>query len=560
MMELTTLNIYSSFKNLKGLHMSFKGEESTYVLIGNNGSGKSSVLEAISSILATLYDSTKQEFEFDFTLVYTIREKKIALTCKNKKLKVKIDGKESTLPVLRNEYLPSRVICNYSGEDTRMKEKYYTPLYDEYVSRLKDAGGQNVLRMVFVDKDVWQIILLIMLACRQDLQGFGDFLDNTLMLPPIDKIHIEIDNKQLDAWKDNAVTYYVRQILKQADANGNLGIAQVNPANEEPFSLFNLWNSARPLITRLDITFEGGIDSLTLSEGEKKLMVVLFILEAVADESSLVLLDEPDSHIHVARKNELKKFFDDSVNRKNILTSHSPTLTAKFPKKAIIMLDRKADGLVAVVEKDKQEIVAQLTNGFWTLQEQNIFLASNKTILVVEGKTDETILDTALKSLQRNGRFSRMDFSYLPCGGASNVPVLVDKFIPKQGQKMIAFFDADKAGWNAIRDIFQDKKLDSENFGKARKEGNVWCSTYPSCKKNVTIFNLEDYFPRQVFLRYVMKFKSLKELCTEKNIKNKMEEDCKNGRMTDKQLKNFATFFERVQEILDAEADGRTRI
>ena len=48
-MRLIELKITSDFKNLKGLKVSFEPSNNTYVIIGNNGSGKSSILEAIIS-------------------------------------------------------------------------------------------------------------------------------------------------------------------------------------------------------------------------------------------------------------------------------------------------------------------------------------------------------------------------------------------------------------------------------------------------------------------------------------------------------------------------------
>lgn len=559
-MELFNLSILSQYKNLKNLKIKFDCRENTHVLIGNNGSGKSSILEALSSIFNTLYDNSKNSFEFDFNIVYSIDGKKISLTQKDNSIKVKIDKANSTLANLRQSFLPSRVICNYSGEELRIKEKYYVPAFDSFIDRLKNAGGNNTLNMVFIDRDVWQIILLIMLACQDNWERFKCFIDKTLKLPALESISLDIDKRQLRSWSENTVTYYIQRIIDKIDVDGKIDIADVNPDGEDPIVLFNLWNSARPLITNLRINFSGGIDAMMLSEGEKKLMVVLFILDAIADEKSLVLLDEPDSHIHVARKSELKEFFDNAANRRNILTSHSPTLTATFPSKSIIMLDRMPNGLASVVEKNKQEIVERLTNGIWTIQEQNIFLASNKTVLIVEGKTDEQILAAALKSHQRNGNYLNLDFCYFPAGGAGNIPMIAEKFTPKPNQMMIAFFDCDGAGLSAIRSIFGDNSLDKSTFGKARKKGTIWYSYYPSCKKNVSDFNIEDYFPRAVFLRYVMQFKGLKTLCSESNLKYQIANDCSKDLMTDNQLKNFKYVFERIHEIMDAEVQGKDHI
>lgn len=560
MIELTKLKILTDFKNLKGLDIDFKQGLDTYVLIGNNGSGKSSILEALSYIFGWLYHP-EGAISFDFGLTYKIDDVRIVVSQRNGIIKTRVNGSEVGHDVIRANYLPSRIICNYSGEDKRMKDLYYKKPFEDYIDKLISAGGKNDLKMVFIDKDLWEIILLIMIACREQEPVFDSFLSETLHINSIDDITIHFDNKKLEGWQDNPTSFYIRQIAPNIDEKGNIPVDKLNPGNNLPITLFNQWNGARPIIKDLNITYNGGIDASMLSEGEKKLMVVFFILEAIADERSIVLLDEPDSHIHVARKAELKEYFEKTTNRENILTSHSPTLTARFPKKAIIMLDCQSDGHATVVDKNKQQIVSMLTNNIWSLQEQNIFLASNKTVLVVEGKTDEQILSAALKSLNKAGRYTHMDFSYLPCNGASNIPTLVAKFKPKANQMMIAFFDSDGSGWQAIKEVFNDgKDYPKDPFGKAKKKDDIWYTTYPPCKKGVTNFNIEDFFPRSVFLKYIMRFKALTDIWTKERLKHKMAEDCENGLMTDKQLEKFSYVFDRIQEIMDAEKDGMTEL
>ena len=558
MIELTKLKILSDFKNLKGLDINFKHGLDTYVLIGNNGSGKSSILEALSYIFGWLYNP-EGIISFDFGLTYKIDGYRIVVSRRNGIVKTRVNGSEVGHDVIRANYLPSRIICNYSGEDMRIKELYYKKPFEDCIDKLKSTRGKNDLRMVFIDKDLWDIILLIMIVCREQEPIFDLFLAETLHINSVDEITIHFDNKKLEGWQDNPTTFYIRQIVPFIDDKGNISVNKLNPSNNLPLTLFNQWNGARPIIKNLNITFNGGINANMLSEGEKKLMVVFFILEAIADERSIVLLDEPDSHIHVARKAELKEYFDKTANRENILTSHSPTLTARFPEKAIIMLDCQLDGNATVVDGNKQQIVSELTNNIWTLQEQNIFLASNKTVLVVEGKTDEQLLSAALTSLQKAGKYTDLDFVYLPCGGASNVQAIATRFTPKSDQMVITFFDTDNAGWNAIKEIFDDKDI-SKKFGKARKHGNIWYTTYPPCKKGINNFNIEDYFPRHVFLRYVMRFKSLTELWTKDRLKKCMADDCKEGKMTDKQLEKFSLVFDRVQEIMNAEKNGKTEL
>lgn len=560
-MKLIHFSVNSDFKNLKGLKIFIhkNKRQDTYVLIGNNGAGKSSVLEALSSIFHSLFSGRKSH-SFDFNLTYEMEGHTVCISHKNNEFTFKLDKVNTDLSQLPH-YLPSRVICNYSGEETRIKDQYYADLYEQYISRIKKNGAVNRLPMVFIGRESWQIILLVMLACKEMNISFNTFLEETIGMGEVESIYIDIDRKELEKWTDNSVKYFINGIANRLDQNNCIELKDINPTEEEPNVVFNNLNSALPLIKDIRIRFKGGIDATTLSEGEKKLMVILFILESIADENSLVLLDEPDSHIHVARKGDLKSYFDEA-NRKNIITSHSPTLTAAFHRNSIIMLDKNPEGFARVTEHEKQEIVEKLTDGIWTLQQQNIFLASNKTILAVEGITDEQILDTALQNLKKQGMFNNLDFVFLPCGGANNIQNIIHKFSPKSGQNMIIFFDNDKAGWEAIQKIFDNKDFNSQNFGKARKQNLLWYTYYPKRKgwKGTSNFVLEDYFPRPVFTKYVLGFKGLEDLCNKKILKDKLAKDCITNQINESRFSNFKYVFERIEEILKAEKEGKEKI
>ncbi|MBO7616206.1 MAG: ATP-binding cassette domain-containing protein [Bacteroidales bacterium] len=300
-MKLISLKILSEFRNLNGVELKFNSQTNTYVLIGNNGAGKSSLLEAVSSIFFNLYQGGEPHFEFNFTLAYEYEGHEVEVSnSEEENVSLKVDG----VVVDRNgfdSYLPQRVVCNYSGEEMRINERYYSPLWNQYEARLKDVAGLNPLRMVFVDKDLWRIILYIIIAQRNRYESFMSFLKDTIGIYSIDRIYFEINRAALDLWRENTVSYYMRELAGRIGPDGTLTLDQMNPNDDEALTMFNNLSSARLLIKHLNITFNGNVDSQYLSEGEKKLMVVLFILEVISDERSLVLLDEPDSHLHVAR-------------------------------------------------------------------------------------------------------------------------------------------------------------------------------------------------------------------------------------------------------------------
>lgn len=561
-MKLISLKILSEYRNLNGVELKFNPQTNTYVLIGNNGAGKSSLLEAVSSIFYCLYQGGEPHFEFNFTLAYDFEGHKVSIANKpGKALKMSVDKLETDRTHLE-PYLPQRVICNYSGEETRINDLYYKPLWKQYEDRLKEAAGFNPLKMVFVEKDLWKIILYIIIAQRGRYESFDVFLKETLRVTSVDGIEIELDEEELrDRWRDNPVTFYMRRLADRIHEDGSVLLEDLNPDEDEALTMFTNLSSARSLFKKLKIIFNGTVDSQYLSEGEKKLMVVLFILEVISDERSLVLLDEPDSHLHVARKPEMVKLFKSVPNRENVLTSHSPTLTSEFELKSIIMLDKKNDGHAQVVKADKQKIVSELTKDIWTLQRQNIFLASHDDIILVEGKTDEVFLSNALEALKADGRFTAHKYEYLPCNGASGIALLKDRFAPKTGQQMFCFFDNDSAGWQTINKIFDTTEatvLKPENYGRARKQGHIWLAPYPCARGKASNFNIEDYFPRRIFLRHVLSFRNLNEVMDKDALKKKMAEDCKpGGKMKAPDYKHFAVVFQLIEDIKAADMAGQ---
>lgn len=296
-------------------------------------------------------------------------------------------------------------------------------------------------------------------------------------------------------------------------------------------------------------------------------MVVLFILEALADESSLVLMDEPDSHIHVTRKKELVKLLKDTENRCSLITTHSPTLTADFAlvdKNSIIMLKKDSNGEIRIISKEDRDLVADLTDGFWSLEEQNIFLSSNKDILIVEGASDAQFIQSALDIFHSKGKYLELSFEYIPCGGASNVKSFCEKFVLQApGQKMFVFFDCDEAGLKGMREILPDFKGSVKDFGKAVKKNNTWFSFYIPYKgrRNKENFNIEDYFTLNFIKRnFVSRCTSLATIKGKDAIKKDLFYKCRNGELRPEDFNKFSTLFEHIIKIKEADERGETKI
>ena len=64
--------------------------------IGNNGSGKSNLLEAISAIFKHLYDKKEKDILFNFSLVYTtFNGRTVEITKNELSVTTKIDNQEN---------------------------------------------------------------------------------------------------------------------------------------------------------------------------------------------------------------------------------------------------------------------------------------------------------------------------------------------------------------------------------------------------------------------------------------------------------------------------------
>ena len=76
---------------------------------------------------------------------------------------------------------------------------------------------------------------------------------------------------------------------------------------------YSLFASGMYLKKKLFNSIEIGFNKLNisaLSEGEKRLLLVKCIMDILANDKSLILFDEPDAHLHISRKKELKTLLD----------------------------------------------------------------------------------------------------------------------------------------------------------------------------------------------------------------------------------------------------------
>ncbi len=510
-MRLKSLRI-QGYKNIQDLKIGFEDKEGITLLIGNNGTGKSNIIEAVASIFAGLYENRIHKPTFDYDVTYEINFTKVSISLHAGEYTIHVNDEEMTKTAFQlraKEFLPENVVACYSGESLRLFEHYFQPYYKRYVDTLKKEDGIPVLPMIYVNKYNIKIALLTLFFCKwEENEDVKRFCMETLHIKRLTKVVFHYNNKIILAWPENAVV----KMIKQINAIGGVGAispdtctykdmeelkAHLHYLDERMFFKY-MYAATMPLDNKAikDIEIEMELDNGVvisieeLSEGEKKYLLIKTILEVISTENSIILFDEPDAHIHISRKAELKTQLLPYNNRETIITTHSPTLAMCFDNSHLQGLGKNANGYTTSISRDKVDLISQITDGLWSAQELNAFLASNKPIsLLVEGKTDKIHLEEAFVHLKSN--YPNLDFDVYYFSGADNIPQFVKGLntcnIDLVHRKIIAIFDNDAEGKDCCN------KTTVKFDGSKNKKG-MYAITLP-----ITNTTIENYYAKELF-------------------------------------------------------------
>lgn len=550
------------YKNFLDTSIDFpEGNYSTF--IGLNGSGKSNLLEAISKIFKSLYliETYGERVDFDFELDYSIRIADVTHDIKVKfianafNFKSNIDGRVNQGEY--KNYLPSQIIANYSGEELRLWEEIYFKFYDKYTNQVRNLEPLQNMHMIYLNKYNWAIAL-ISLLCLED-----HIILDMLNLNNINDVNIKFkfNTAKYPTYETNTVIELIDYINPERIQNESMDLVSIKSSdvlNEEGIddlqkymNLFNyLYVASMPkddkIIESIDVIF-GDYGLKSLSEGEKKMILIRFIYYFSKNKESLILLDEPDTHIHISRKKDLVNMITEENSFYSIVTTHSPVLVNHFNEENIsILIPHETEGIKAE-KANKFRQVDLLTDDSISLLDTSLIVSTRKHILMCEGINDLDYIKQALQVLNRtqHNKYKNLEnILMINCGGAGNVkPVFEDvvKEYLKEDQVCLIIFDDDEPG-RTSRDKIQEI-IDNENLQ------NVKTFTHPKVDINQQgDFYMEDYFSldayRSILEQKVLSannFKTLESLTKAKKIIN-TEYKTFNASAFD----NFSVLFEKL--------------
>ena len=444
-MKLKKLHI-KKYKNLIDFTVNFETGNGLSVLVGNNGSGKSNVLEALSGIFANAY-SAKSIHKFVYSLTYEIKSKEVRLEQTIYRCQYYVDGKVTSInELIKQELLPTNVIALYSGEDKRWWHNYYEPFYFKFTRDINAGIGNNLSpKMYYINKYYWDIALLSLIysTAEDDKQFLRDIIgrdtvDHILLFytqniercckSELLKLFLQSVNLfsehskgpngepiYLYAMTEKEIfdTYGIRVFNNFAAMKNFYMFADAKFLNNKPEEfnyyekqLFDYFVQAympkdKKVIKNIELIYNG-FSAKELSEGEKKLILIRAVLSFVADENSLILFDEPDANIHEGRKQQLYNLFTKycKFDRQMVVATHSPILAQLAKDKELIMLELE-DDKSTILTDEKIEKIKRLSETSWDVIGQGMMLKSNKPLVVFEGKTDVMYVKRALELLKQ---------------------------------------------------------------------------------------------------------------------------------------------------------------
>ena len=516
-MKLKSVYI-EKYKNLSPLTIDFELGNGLTMLVGNNGSGKSNVLEAISGIFHDLFKGKdSRKIKCDYKLQYTLNEINCVIEQTNGFLRC-YGPKFKRREYFIEENAPHNIIGLYSGEEDRLWTSFYETYYKSYIKRIKTNRHQERMRLMLINKYYWNVALLTLLLSGNET--LKPFIENDLGITSISTIELKFNFKYFDDVNELLKTFINRinpdhkskiecnledlrnSIFYSAltDENGNKLLAEIGITDTEVFQ--NLTQAYMPknekIIKDIIIQIDDDITVEQLSEGEKKLILVKTVLEILSDEKTLVLMDEPDAHLHEGRKPALCNMMREYPNRQIVIATHSPIMAQIADEKELLMLELE-NGKSTILTDEKIEKIKKLSGTSWDVIGQGMMLKSNRPLVVFEGKTDVKYVKRAIDLLKNdNPSYDQLQVDFMSAGGADNMQFFITDLLEviPNSKKVIVFFDRDNEGQTGAATLLNLTTSDEAiaHYDDV-KQNNLTVSFIPY-KTGVTggDFLIEDYF------------------------------------------------------------------
>jgi ABC-type cobalamin/Fe3+-siderophores transport system ATPase subunit len=397
------------FKNLKQTTADFDEAHLTTVVIGQNGTGKSNLIEAIVDVFRSV-DLGRSVPRFRYSVDYRLDGKKIQLSNLNGRAEITCDGKvisRKAFEANRDQYFPDLVFGYYSGGSRRLEQ-----LFDSHQRRYYDAIKINE------DDEVWRralqerrlfycrpihgtLALLSFFAYQSEAVarllkeklGVTEFHSALAVLHkpwyfnesraaalkeakglwgakgPAGKcgrafrdlaFHpITLEGKEIDDYRDKGgseaqLGTFLRDQTPLCTLAGNYTSDSELFAALEAMDISDLIRDLHLWVKRTNDE-SGDVSFSDLSDGERQLLMALGLIRISRGKRALFLLDEPDTHLnphwqhsYLELIREWTEVTADESRCHIIMTSHNPLTISALRKEEVRVMVQNANGTVTI--------------------------------------------------------------------------------------------------------------------------------------------------------------------------------------------------------------------
>lgn len=206
---------------------------------------------------------------------------------------------------------------------------------------------------------------------------------------------------------------------------------------------------------------DGSVTSIANKGDGVKSLVTLALIQELAKEqarshSFILLVDEPEAHLHASAVHELQILFQElSATQQVILATHNPIFVNRDRIESNVLVERNEAKPARTTAQIRQALGVQLHDN----------LDSAETVVLVEGLTDENILPSLLSrtsaSIRADIRSGRVVFKSTKGAAKLRSHIVREK---STVSKIIAVLDGDQAGQQEADRLREEKLLDPKNI------------------------------------------------------------------------------------------------
>jgi putative ATP-dependent endonuclease of the OLD family len=389
--------VIENFKCFRNFTLDFNSPLT--IIVGDNETGKSTLLEAINLCLTeqldgkpAIYEISPYLFNKDMVSEYLAKLRngepvappiiKIELYLKDSPQFARLKGTNNS----RHENAPGLTVSIELDEDCK-------PDYEEYINKPDEIEGVPVEYY----KLKWYSFAFDPLT-RRRLKLHVTFIDTTII-----RLQYGTDfyiNKLIDENLSNKekVGLSVEYRRLKEKFKSNEAIQKINT------NLIELKGgiSDRDLSISIDVTQRTGWQNTLTSylddvpfqfvgKGDQSILKVLLALEKKIEESQIILIEEPENHLSYSRMSYLiDKIRNKCMDKQVIITTHSTFVMNKLGINSVILFGcEQTSSTLADLSPDTHDYFLKLP-GYNTLR----LIVAKKAILV-EGPSDELIVQKA---------------------------------------------------------------------------------------------------------------------------------------------------------------------